>query len=95
MSKNVGVEFDHETPEATAPSDRPVAPVELIATVALAFSTLVAVTAVSIGIARADVFGARTDEDGASLAIALFVGLLLTAMGGLTAVMADDGKPRN
>jgi len=95
MSKIVGVGSDHETPDATAPSDRPVAPVELIATVALAILTLVAVTAVSIGIARADVFGARADGDGASLAIALFIGLLLTAMGGLTAVMADDGKPRS
>ena len=42
---------------------RPVALVELIATVALALSTVVAVTAVSIGIARADVFGIRADAE--------------------------------
>ena len=71
---------------------RPVALVELIATVALALSTVVAVTAVSIGIARADVFGIRTDADSASLAIALLIGLLLLAMGGLTALMADSPK---
>ena len=65
---------------------------ELIATVALALSTVVAVTAVSIGIARADVFGIRTDADSASLAIALLIGLLLLAMGGLTALMADSPK---
>jgi hypothetical protein len=72
------------------PKSRPVALVELIATLALALSTLIAVTAVSIGIARADVFGAQTDAGGAPFAIALFVGLLLAGMGVLTAVMADD-----
>jgi len=66
--------------------------VELIATVALALSTVVAVTAVSIGIARADVFGIRADGDPAPLAIALLIGLLLLAMGGLTALMADSPK---
>jgi hypothetical protein len=65
-----------------------VVPVELIATLSLALSTLVAATAVSIGIARADVLGVRTDGD-SSLAIALLVGLLLLVMGGLTAIMAD------
>jgi hypothetical protein len=71
---------------------RPVASVELIATVALALSTIVAATAVSIGIARADVFGIRADGDSAPFAIALLVGLLLLAMGGLTAMMADASK---
>jgi hypothetical protein len=70
---------------------RSAAPVELIATVLLALSTLVAVTAVSIGIARADVLGARPDGD-APFAIALFVGLVFAAMGGLTAIMAADPK---
>ncbi len=78
-----------------ARDSRPTAPVELIATIALALSTVVAVTAVSIGIARAEAFGARADAEVAPLAIALLIGLLLTAMGGLTAVMADGRKPRN
>jgi hypothetical protein len=69
------------------------AAVEMAATVGLALSTLVAITAVSIGIARADVLAAQTDADGASLAIALFIGLLLAGMGGLTAVMAHDPAP--
>jgi hypothetical protein len=64
--------------------------VELIATGALALSTVVAATAVSIGIARADAFGMRADGDSAPLAIALLIGLLLSAMGGLTAMMADS-----
>jgi hypothetical protein len=70
---------------------RRAAPVELITTVLLALSTVVAATAVSIGIARADMLGARADGD-ASLAVALLIGLLLLAMGGLTAVMADGPK---
>jgi glycerol uptake facilitator-like aquaporin len=71
---------------------RPVALVELITTAALALSTVVAATAVSIGIARADVFGFRTDGDPAPLAIGLLIGLLLLAMGGLTAIMAGGPK---
>ena len=74
------------------PRTRPAAVVELIATIALALSTVVAVTAVSIGIARADAFGMRADGDSGPLAIALLIGLLLSAMGGLTAIMADGPK---
>lgn len=68
---------------------RPAAKVELIATVALALSTVVAVTAVSIGIARADAYvGAVTNS--AALATALLIAILLVVMGGLTAVVAGD-----
>jgi hypothetical protein len=70
---------DHDAPSTR----RPV--VELIATATLALSTMIAVTAVSIGIARADAPG--TGSDG-TLAVALLIGLLLSGMGGLTAVMA-------
>jgi glycerol uptake facilitator-like aquaporin len=83
--------FSRSTLNATAPR-RPVALVELIATAALALSTVVAATAVSIGIARADVFGTRADGDTAPLAIALLIGLLLSVMGGFTAIMAERPK---
>jgi hypothetical protein len=76
-------------PQSAAPTSRPV---ELFATVGLALSTLVAVTVVSIGIARADVLVARADQDGAPLAIALFIGILFAAMGGLTALMAEGRR---
>jgi hypothetical protein len=69
-----------------------VACVELITTAALALSTAVAVTAVSIGIARADVIGTVAKGDSAPFAIALFIGLLLSAMGGLTALVATDQR---
>jgi hypothetical protein len=95
MSISLGNTFEPPTPQAPAPKQRPLACVELIATVALALSTLIAVTVVSIGIARADVFGAHPDTDAASFAIALFIGVLLSAMGGLTALTAGDGARRD
>ena len=51
--------------------------VELIITVALAFSTVVAVTAVSIGMAGADVVGGAADAQGMALALVSFIGLTL------------------
>lgn len=86
------------TREAPAPEARPawaprhIACVELVTTAALALSTAVAITAVSIGIARADVLGTVAKGDSAPFAIALFIGLLLSAMGGLTAIMATDPR---
>ncbi|MEA2937379.1 MAG: hypothetical protein QOG83_858 [Alphaproteobacteria bacterium] len=91
MSKPTGAALEHETSQSLIRSR----PVELFATVGLALSTLVAVMAVSIGIARADVLGVRADADAAPFAIALLVGLLFAAMGGLTAVMAEDGVRRD
>ncbi|MPZ37973.1 MAG: hypothetical protein GEU95_07890 [Rhizobiales bacterium] len=78
--------------ESAASPERPVALVELITTLLLALSTVVAATAVSIGIARAEMFGLRADGDPSSLAIGLLIGLLLLAIGGLTAIMADGPK---
>ena len=84
--------------EARAPEARPacaprhVACVELLTTAALALSTAVAITAVSIGIARADVLGTVAKGDSAPFAIALFISLLLAAMGGLTAFMAANPR---
>jgi hypothetical protein len=77
-----------DTPAAPAPKRRSVACVELFTTAALALSTAVAITAVSIGIARADVLGEVAKGDGAPFAIALFFGLLFSGMGALTAIMA-------
>jgi hypothetical protein len=79
--------------QVSPPRHRSIAFVELILTAALALSTAVAVTAVSIGIARADVLGAVTNGDATPLAIALAFGLLLAAMSAVTAIMA--GSPRS
>src|SRR5689334_14695876 len=87
------------SPPAAGGKHRSILVVELVTTAALALSTAVAVTAVSIGMARADVIGAVKQGDGASLAIAVFMALLFSGMGGLTALMArghrsGDLKPR-
>jgi hypothetical protein len=63
------------------PHARPL--VQLIATAGLALSTIVAATAVSIGIARAEAFGMYANGETAPLAIVLLIGLLLAIMGGL------------
>lgn len=80
--------------QTAEPPARPGVLVGLITTVLLALSTAVAATVVSIGIARADVAGIRADGDPVPLAIALLLGLLLLAMGGLTAFMAGGPKQK-
>jgi hypothetical protein len=59
---------------------------ELVATIGLALSVLVAATVVSIGVARADVATNVIDNEGGLFAIALLLGLLFIGMGGLTAL---------
>ena len=73
-------------------SDRPtshrVAVLELVASVVLALSTLVAATVVTIGYARADVLHVAANADHGRFALALLLGLLFAGMGGLTALVA-------
>ena len=83
---------ERESRQGCTPRQRPIALVELIITAALALSTAVAVTAVSIGMARADVVGAMTSGDGTPLAIALCLAFLLAAMGGLTVIVAANPR---
>jgi hypothetical protein len=59
---------------------------ELVTTLALALSTLIAATVVSVGIARADVASNVIDNESGLFAIALMLGLLFIGMGGLTAL---------
>jgi hypothetical protein len=92
MSRELPGRADTEQAHPPAQRQRPIAFVELITTAALALSTAVAVTAVSIGIARADVIGTVAKGDSAPFAIALFIGLLLSAMGGLTALLATEPR---
>jgi hypothetical protein len=55
MSRQPGIGAKPRSPDAAEPQLKPVALVQLIATVTLALSTLIVVTAVSIGLARAHV----------------------------------------
>lgn len=66
--------------------------IELAATVALAVSLVIAATAVSIGMAHAQALGTVSDNNGANLALVLFVGLLMASLGGLTAVAAPERR---
>jgi hypothetical protein len=55
MSQLPGVGSRRQSPDAPERKLRPVANVQLIAVVTLALSTLIAATAVSIGLARAEI----------------------------------------
>jgi len=66
---------------------------ELITTIALTVCTLIAVTAVSVGIARADA-GAIIDNEGGLFAIALVLGLAFVLMGGLSVLTLPGHRPR-
>lgn len=71
---------------------RRTAAIELLATLTLAVSLIIAATAVSIGMARAQAFGAVGERDGAPLAVALFFGAVLVGMGVLTAIAAGQRR---
>lgn len=67
---------------------------ELLAIVGLALSTIVAATVVSVGIARADVAGDIVGHEGSVFGVALVLGLLFLAMGGLTMFSLPSHKPK-
>jgi hypothetical protein len=57
---------------------------QLVAGAALALSTIVAVTAVSVGIARASVVDGVVGNEGSLFGVALLLGLIFVGMGGLS-----------
>ena len=59
---------------------------ELTAIAGLSIATLVAVTAVSVGMARAAVGDGIIDNDGGLFAVALMLGLAFIAIGGFAAL---------
>ena len=70
--------------------------VELFATMALVVCLIIAVTAVSIGMARAQAFATIDRHDHTPFAVALFFGAVMAGMGGLTAMVAGDRQtPRD
>ena len=80
-----------DSPGFTAPNGRAlgnerrtVALAELVTIIGLALSTIVAATVVSVGIARANVVGNVIDNEGSLFAVALVLGLIFIAIGGLT-----------
>jgi len=73
---------------------RTVACAELIAIIGLALSTIVAATVVSVGIARADVASDVVGHEGSVFGVALLLGLIFVAMGGLTVLTLPGHKPK-
>ena len=85
----------------TAPADRGrghgrriAALAELIATVALALSTVVVAAVVSMGMARANPASAIIENEGGVFVLALLLGLVFIGMGGITALMLAGGRSR-
>jgi hypothetical protein len=76
--------FRHPADRPLGTEHRTVALTELVASLTLAFCTLIAATVVSIGIARADVASNVIDNEGSVFVVALVLGLLFIGMGGLT-----------
>jgi hypothetical protein len=83
----------------TAPSgrslgQRSVALTELIAIVGLVLSTVIAATAVTVGIAHADVVGNVVDNEGGLFTIALLLGMLFIGIGGYSALTLPLHRPK-
>ncbi len=77
-------------------SRRRILGVELIAAVALTVCLIIAVTAVSIGMARAQALANFDRHDHTPFTVALFFGALMAGMGGLTAIAAGERQtPRD
>ena len=67
---------------------------ELAAVAGLSLATLVAATAVSVGIARASALDGVIDNDGTLFTIALLLGLAFAAIGGLS-LLPGERRPRH
>jgi len=92
---------DIDSPGFTAPNGRAlgnerrtVALAELVTIIGLALSTIVAATVVSVGIARADVANDVVGNEGSLFGVALVLGLIFAAMGGLTVFTLPTHKPK-
>ena len=72
---------------------RTVALAELAATAALALSTIIAATVVSVGFARANVVDGVIGNEGSLFGIALLLGLIFIGMGGLSLTLPGH-KPK-
>lgn len=77
------------TPPSTRPlgrERRTVTVAELVTTAALALSTLIAATAVTMGIARANAIGTVGGHEAGVFGTALVLGFLFIVMGGIAAL---------
>ncbi|MFN3657483.1 MAG: hypothetical protein ACK4UO_09550 [Pseudolabrys sp.] len=68
---------------------------ELVATIGLTLCTIVAVTAVSVGIARARAVGDVLDNESGVFALALVIGVAFLLMGGFTLLTLPGERHRH
>ncbi len=86
MHANLGSPFGFQPSwRDRARKRRRIAFTQLLLTLALALSTVIALTAVSIGMARASTLGALIANDNGSIGVALLLGAALAAMAVFTA----------
>lgn len=71
---------------------RTVAVAELVAGIALALSTMVVATVLSVGVAHANVAEGVIGHEGSLFGIALLLGLIFIALGGLSALPDEKRK---
>lgn len=86
--------FTPPSGRALGQEQRTVALAEMIAIVSLAVSTVVAATVVSVGIARANMASDVVGNEGGVFGVALLLGLIFLAMGGLTVFTLPGRKPK-
>ncbi len=67
---------------------------ELVAGVALAISTVVVATVLSVGIARANVAEGVVGHEGSLFGIALLLGLIFIGLGGISMLPGDKHEKR-
>ena len=84
---------DPAAPGARGVESRRAVFTELAAIVGLTIATVIAATAVSVGIARASVVDGVLDNDGGLFTIALLLGLAFVAVGGLS-LLPGERRPR-
>jgi hypothetical protein len=89
--RNERAGFDHRIRDKETARQR--SALALIASAALALSTAVAATVVSMGIARAAMLGGAADGDNRSFAVAGLLGFVLAGMGLLTAMVTRRAPP--
>jgi len=81
-------------PESPGVESRRVVFAELAAIIGLTIATVIAATAVSVGIARASVVDGVLDNDGGLFTVALLLGLAFLAVGGLS-LLPGERRPRH
>jgi hypothetical protein len=90
MRKNIEINGFHAPADRTLGCERrTVAFAELVAGTALALSTMVVATVLSVGAARANVADRVIGHEGSLFGIALLLGLIFIGLGGISALPSD------